>query len=288
MLSRLIGENITVRFNPSITPPLLEADAGMIEQTLMNLCVNARDAMPEGGALTISIDSIQIDTERIRGHMKIQPGKFVRLSVADTGCGMDEAMLGHIFEPFYTTKEFGKGTGLGLATVYGIVSQHKGWVEVESAIGKGSTFKLFFPATSKERPPRANDRKPPASPGSATILYVEDELSLRRLVSKSLRQLGYRVLEASDGVEALKTWEEHDGGIDLLFSDMLMPGGMTGLNLSAILRKEKPGLKVIISSGYTAETTTPPQLSGEEIVYFNKPFEFEDLTKTIQDCLASR
>jgi PAS domain S-box-containing protein len=285
MLRRLIGEHITVRFDSRDVPTNVEADAVMIEQVLMNLSVNARDAMSQGGNLTINIESVQIDEKRVQGKIKVQLGQFVCLSMADTGCGMDETTLKRIFEPFFTTKEVGKGTGLGLATVHSIVAQHKGWVEVESELGRGTTFKVFLPATTKRKAEPTQTEKTAVIRGHETILLVEDETHLRQMVAKGLRRFGYCVLEASNGQTAMKLWQENSQHIDLLFSDMRMPEGMTGLDLAEKLRKDIPNLKVIISSGYNVELAGQGLPSPGDIVYFTKPYEFEVLLKTIRDCL---
>ena len=284
MLSRLIGEHISLRFDRAEALPAVEADARMIEQVVMNVAVNARDAMPKGGLLTIRLETVQIDAQRAEGKSEVQPGLFVCLSVTDTGCGMDEATLKRIFEPFFTTKEVGKGTGLGLATVHGIVAQHKGWVDVESEQGKGTTFKVYFPASTKGNALIQTEEQKIVR-GHETILLVEDEAGLRRLVAQGLRLLGYRVLEADNGQTAMKLWQEHGPQIDLLFSDMVMPEGLTGLDLAEKLRQAKPNLKVIISSGYNVETAGHSSQSAGGIVYLKKPYEVEMLSKTVRDCL---
>jgi CheY-like chemotaxis protein len=265
----------------------VEADAVMLEQVIMNLSVNARDAMPQGGSLTIDIEPIQIVEEQLHGNITVQPGQFVCLLVSDTGCGMDEATLKRIFEPFFTTKEVGKGTGLGLATVHGIVAQHKGWVEVESQVGKGTTFKVFLPATTKRKVEPTQTETIAIMRGHETILLVEDEENLRQLVAKGLRFLGYHVMEADNGQTAMKLWQEHSHRIELLFSDMMMPEGMTGLDLAEKMKEEKPSLKVIISSGYNMEMAGQGSPTAGGIVYFQKPYEFEVLSQTIRDCLDS-
>ena len=285
MLSRLIGEQISLRFDRGEALPAVEADAHMIEQVVMNLAVNARDAMPKGGLLTIRLESVQIDAQRAKGKSEVQPGLFVCLSVADTGCGMNEATLKHIFEPFFTTKEIGKGTGLGLATIDGIVAQHKGWVDVESDLGKGTTFKVFLPAIAHGSAEQETIEKIAVSRGHETILLVEDDLSLRRVVAQGLRLLGYRVLEADNGQTAIKLWPEHGQQIDLLFSDMVMPEGMTGVDLTDLLKKKKPDLKVIISSGYNVDLAGHSSQTIGGIVYLQKPYEFDVLSKAVRDCL---
>jgi len=285
LLRRLIGEHINMRFDPTESLPAVEADAGMIEQVLMNLAINARDAMPKGGSITISTVPIQIETERVQGIFKLLPGLFVCLSVADTGCGMNEATLKRIFEPFFTTKEPGKGTGLGLATVYGIVAQHKGWVEAASEPGNGSIFKVFLPATTKRMADPTPTGKTAVKRGHETILLVEDEAILRRAVAKNLRKLGYQVLEANNGQTAMRLWEEQDGQIDLLLSDLVMPEGVTGLDLAEKLKAEKPNLKIILSSGYNAELAGQAKSTADGIVYLQKPYRIEVLSKVIRDRL---
>lgn len=287
MLGRLIGEHLRLRFEPCAGLPLVEADLGMIEQVLMNLTLNACDAMPKAGCLTIALAPVHVDAEKIAGRTWVAPGLFACLAVTDTGAGMDEDTLKRVFEPFFTTKAPGVGTGLGLATVYGIVAQHKGWVEAESKPGKGSTFRAFFPATQRTVTP-APAKEPAPVQGVETILLVEDEASVRRTVGQVLGRLGYRVLEAEDGKAALKAWHEHAGQIDLLFSDMIMPENVTGLDLAAILRKEQPGLKVIISSGYDAERAEIGRGEAEDIVYLQKPCQIDVLSRTVRECLDGR
>jgi len=238
--------------------------------------------------LRIGIDSIQADEERVKGRNEVRPGRFVCLSVADTGCGMDEATRNRIFEPFFTTKELGKGTGLGLATVYGIVTQHKGWIEVETEVGKGTTFKVFLPATTKEKTKVSATEKKRALRGRETVLLVEDEASVRRLASLSLRRLGYRVLEAENGQAAIKLWQQNAAQIDLLFSDMVMPEGLTGLDLAKKLKAEKPGLKTIITSGYHTELAGQAGPAAGGIAYLQKPYSPEVLAKVVRECLDGK
>jgi CheY-like chemotaxis protein len=198
---------------------------------------------------------------------------------------MDDATLSRVFEPFFTTKDVGKGTGLGLATVHGIVAQHKGWVEVQSELGRGTTFQVFLPAAANAsvEPVLVNETTSRVG-GKETLLLVEDDASVRRMVSRSLRKLGYEVLEAANGQEALNIWQDHAGHIDLLFSDMIMPEGLTGLDLADRMRRENPGLKVIISSGYNAEMATHRSATGG-ITYLPKPYHPQSLFQTVRDCL---
>jgi CheY-like chemotaxis protein len=285
MLGRLIGEHIIVKFTRREGLPAVEGDAGMLEQVLMNLAVNARDAMPDGGELGISIGVICADADGFKAKDSEARGQFLCLTVTDKGSGMDKATLDRIFEPFFTTKEPGKGTGLGLATVHGIVAQHKGWVEVESDVGKGTTFKVFLPASRQIISNEPPARKLEALKGHETVLVVEDEVGVRRLVTQSLRLLGYAVFEAENGRSAMAMWRERHGEFDLLFSDMVMPGGMTGLDLAQTLRQEKPGLKVIISSGYSAEIGGQSKLEADGIAYLQKPYRVELLSRAVRDCL---
>ncbi len=285
MLRRLLGENIEVAFQGYAGTIWVCADAGMMEQVVMNLCINARDAMPKGGRILLATTLVEIETQPAKPHPDARPGRFVCLSVTDTGCGMDHAVLGRIFEPFFTTKGVGKGTGLGLATVYGIVRQHQGWVEVESAVGQGSSFRVYLPATSPLGAFGISSEDEEVQGGSETILVVEDELSLRRLTALCLRKLGYAVLEAENGLEALKIWEQHRRNIALLFTDTMMPGNMTGLELAARLKKEKGSLKVISSSGYNADLAESPLTPGQEVLHLPKPYAPVALARMVRRCL---
>lgn len=286
MLERLLGEHITLEMRSESHLPAIEADAGMLDQIIMNLSVNARDAMPKGGTLRIATSAATVDEFYTQLHADAQPGHYVRMSVTDNGVGMSRETVGRIFEPFFTTKEVGKGTGLGLATVYGIVKQHNGWVEVDSEMGIGTTFNVFLPATTKsydttfERAPQ----KPSVKGGNETILLVEDEPMLRELAHLILNDYKYNVLEAANGVEALKVWEAHQGGIDLLLTDMVMPEGMTGHELAVELRKRKPDLKVIYTSGYSADVMGG-ELSLTETRFLQKPYQPPMLAKTVRECL---
>src|SRR5207248_1457954 len=205
----------------------------MMEQLIMNLAINARDAMPKGGQLIISTFTTEIDEGYVLDHAEARAGDFVCLGVSDTGTGMDNATLGRIFEPFFTTKEVGKGTGLGLATVYGIVKLHNGWIEVESRVGMGSTFTVFLPGSKAGTGSTTSVvEKSSARGGNETILVVEDEAALRGLMRGVLRHYGYQVLEAATGSEALQVWEKNDGKVDLLLTDMVLPDGVDGNDLA--------------------------------------------------------
>jgi len=287
MLRTLIGEPVTLRRNLAADLPAIYADPGMLEQVLVNLAVNSRDAMPKGGELTISTTAVPIPEDYVQQQPEARPGAFVCLSVSDTGIGMDAETLDRIFEPFFTTKEMGKGTGLGLATVYGIVKQHQGWIEVASAVGQGTTFKIFVPVSSKA--PLKSETQPvrKAPGGDETILVVEDESALRELVQEILQKKGYHVLDAATGVQALKIWAQHKEQIDLLLTDMMMPEGLSGWELAEKVLAERPELKVIYTSGYNLEVVNPGFVIKEGVNYLQKPYQPEALAHTVRDCLDS-
>jgi two-component system, cell cycle sensor histidine kinase and response regulator CckA len=286
MLHRLIGDDIALDWRYAPNVPAIEADPGMIEQIIVNLAVNARDAMPKGGQLLITTGAVNIDDSYVQTHPEARTGKFVALGVTDTGCGMSRETLERIFEPFFTTKEVGKGTGLGLATVYGIVKQHQGWIDVNSEVNLGTTFRIYFPSTSK--PVEVIPENPTPSDKvrgkHETILLVEDEPVLRELAKVILHDYDYRVLEASTGHEALKIFEENNGNIDLLLTDMVMPEGMTGKELAQELKTRKPDLKVIYTSGYSSEVMgEDPEL--RDVKFLQKPYPPPQLAKAVRECL---
>ncbi|MDD5140963.1 MAG: response regulator [Verrucomicrobiales bacterium] len=287
MLHRLIGADIALQFHPPAGLPLVLGDSGMIEQVVMNLAVNARDAMPRGGTLTIAVEAKHIDEAYLKTHPEAHPGKFVCLRVSDTGAGMDAMTLAHIFEPFFTTKEIGKGTGLGLATVYGIVKQHEGWLEVASEPGQGTTFDLFFPAGNEMAAPIKEETAPatPVAGGTESILIVEDEPFLREMARDILQKYGYQILEAASGKEALAVWQQHTGHVDLLLTDMVMPEGVSGADLAEQLLLQKPDLKIIFTSGYTANEVSPEVLAKTRAQFLQKPYSHADLAKIVRDSL---
>jgi len=287
MMLRLIGEHIELRIITTKDPVLIGADPGMLDQVVVNLAVNARDAMPRGGRLMLTTRVVEIDAARAQQHEERRPGRFACLSVQDSGCGMDEATRLRIFEPFFTTKGVGKGTGLGLATVYGIVAQHQGWVEVESAPGQGSTFHVFIPELGAA-PPAASPAARVAEAargGRETILLVEDDRSVREALAAFLRRLGYRVLECRHGLEALDVWQRQGEQVDLLYTDMLMPEGLSGLDLAERLRVGNPALRVVLSSGYSAELADGAGLEARRIAYLPKPCTPESLAHAVRACL---
>jgi len=285
MLHRLLGEHIDTSFSQNAEPVWLEADPGMLEQIVMNLCINARDAMPRGGQLKLSLQRQAFTAENAPLHAGTQPGPFVCLSVTDTGCGMDEPTLKRIFEPFFTTKPLGKGTGLGLPTVHGIAAQHHGWVEVESAVGRGTTFRVFLPAAEPPAAAKPQTAQPKLRGGAEAILLVEDDPQMRRMVRLTLRRFGYEILEAADGDEALQLWALHGPRVSLLFTDMIMPGGMSGLDLARRLRESKPDLKVLISSGYAPDLLQQEGGLPAGVTFLAKPYDPKSLAETVRERL---
>jgi two-component system cell cycle sensor histidine kinase/response regulator CckA len=288
MTERLIGENIALEFQPPEELPPVQGDSGMIEQVLLNLSVNARDAMPQGGTLTISLAAMSIDPIFAERHPQARVGRFVRLRVTDTGTGMDTATLGHIFEPFFTTKEVGKGTGLGLATVYGIVKQHDGWVEVNSEPGKGATFDIMFPVINESTVTSKKETSPDDATvvgGTETILIVEDEEVLREMAREILQDYGYNILEASSGREAFDVWNRHTDEIHLLLTDMVMPEGISGIQLAERLLTDRPDLKIILTSGYSSNEINAELMARARVRFLQKPYSHNNLAKIVRDCL---
>jgi PAS domain S-box-containing protein len=289
MLRRLLHENIDLQFLKSGEEAWIHADAGMLEQVVMNLCINAQDAMPGGGQLVLSSSVVRLGDEQPPSSPDRRPGSFVCLTVADTGCGMEKEITERMFEPFFTTKELGRGTGLGLATVYGIVKQHEGWIEVESRVGQGSTLRVYLPAKAKPLFIAGGSTEAEgAVHGTETILLVEDELSVRRPAALCLRKLGYAVLEAGNGVDALKIWEQQRQKIEMLFTDMVMSGSITGLDLAERMQKEKKSLRVIISSGYSADLAELSPVPGLNLSFLRKPYKVPAMARLIRDCLDKR
>jgi len=288
MLQRLLGEDITLgtSFCPGLTPIL--GDTGMIEQVLMNLVVNARDAIANGGEIAISTDAAQIGENHVEIHPQARLGEFACVSVCDTGGGMSSDILLRIFEPFFTTKEADKGTGLGLATVRDIVEQHSGWIEVRSQVGVGTEFKVYLPcAPGSAIRGCGKTRVPCISSGNETILLVEDEEQVRGLASYILKWHGYQVIEAESASQALAIWKEKAGSIDLVLTDMVMPG-MSGQELRQELRATKPGVKVVCTSGYSATHARQDAGLWGSPNFLAKPYSPDKLIQAVQDCLANR
>jgi two-component system, cell cycle sensor histidine kinase and response regulator CckA len=284
MVRRLIGEhiNVVLRLAPE-TKPIL-ADPGQIEQVIVNLAVNARDAMPDGGSLTLETEDVQLDEAHAR-PMDLKPGRYVLLRVTDTGVGMTSDVLSHMFEPFFTTKDPGKGTGLGLATVYGIVKQSEGDIAVVSAPGEGTTFSVYFPQASGLSADTSQVRIV-HSGGSETVLVVEDEASVRALIAEVLERRGYRVLTAENGDSALEIAEGRVDPIDLLLTDVVMRG-MSGRELANRLLPTRPDTKVLFMSGYTDDAIVHHGVLDPGIEFIQKPFTPDALTVRIRQLLDS-
>src|SRR5579875_148771 len=288
MLRRLIGEDVILTYVPSPTAQPVKIDPGQMEQILMNLAVNARDAMPQGGRITIETRSVTLDEQYVQSHPDVRPGQHALLAVSDTGFGMDDATKARIFEPFFTTKGPGKGTGLGLATVYGIVKQSGGYIWVYSEVGHGTTFKIYLPLVAEEveRPSPDQDKKITAA-GSETVLLVEDEQNVRELVADYLRGAGYQVLEAEDGDHALKAASAHKGPIHILVTDVVMPH-MSGPELAAKLTDARPAMKVLFISGYTDDTVFRHGVLEGGVAYLQKPFNLKAVSQKIREVLSGR
>ncbi len=287
MLRRLIGEDIQLTSSLAADLGAVKADPGQIEQVLLNLAVNARDAMPQGGRLTIETANVTLDETYASAHAEIQPGPFVMLAVTDSGCGMDAATQARIFEPFFTTKGPGKGTGLGLATVYGIVKQSGGSIYLYSEVGRGTSFKVYLPRV--EEAPVANLR--PAAPaattqvgGKETLMIVEDDDAVRALTRTVLRGQSYDVIEAVDADDALRWVEEHSDPIHLLVTDVVMPG-MSGRDLAERLSALRPEIKVLYVSGYTDDSVVRHGLLEAEIAFLQKPFTPDSLARKVREVL---
>jgi PAS domain S-box-containing protein len=283
MLQRLIGEDVALV--TVLAPDLgaVKADPGQIEQVIMNLAVNARDAMPDGGKLTIETSNVELDDTSILEHRPVSPGAYVLLAVSDTGIGMDEATQANLFEPFFTTKETGKGTGLGLATVYGIVKQSGGFIWVYSEPGVGTTFKIYLPRVN-ETPPELPGRSPEAFHGTETVLLAEDAAGVRAVAREVLKRNGYSVIPASDGQAALELAASHSGPIHLLVTDVIMPE-MSGRQLADRLREVRSELKVLFVSGYTDDAIIRHGILEPGIAFLQKPFTPEVLARKVRAVL---
>jgi PAS domain S-box-containing protein len=287
MLTRMIGEDIDLVMVPAADLGTVRADAGQIEQVIMNLAVNARDAMPSGGKLTIETSNVSLDEEYARFHAPLRPGNYVMLAISDTGAGMDSETQSHIFEPFFTTKG-PKGTGLGLSTVYGIIKQSGGYIWVYSEAGKGTTFKIYLPRVAEtiESPAKVAvaAESVAAEPGTETILLVEDEANLRYLARQFLEKQGYRVIEAADGAVAMQIAVAHEGTIHLLLTDVIMPG-MNGRELAQRISEIRPNVKVLYMSGYTENVIGRNGTLDAGVRLLQKPFTLRDLKSKVREVL---
>jgi PAS domain S-box-containing protein len=288
MLQRILGEDIDLVQTLAPDLGLTLADPGQIEQVLMNLVVNARDAMPNGGKLAIETSNVEVDEEYAASHVAVTPGSYVRLAVSDTGCGMDEQTRARIFEPFFTTKEKGKGTGLGLSTVYGIVTQSGGHIWVYSELGKGTTFKVYLRREQLAGTRQASKHRMRAQlpTGTETILVVDDDGAVRKAVQRTLEAAGYTVLMAESGAEALLKARQHAGEIHLLLTDVVMPE-MSGTVLVAEIAKTGRTLRVLYMSGYTDDTIVHHGVLDEGIHFLSKPFAANELARKVREVLES-
>jgi signal transduction histidine kinase/CheY-like chemotaxis protein len=285
MLRRLIGEDIQLRTEASESAPAIHADPGQVEQVLLNLVINASDAMPAGGAVEVRTDSVQVRRGGPVSSGSMPPGRYAVLSVTDDGCGMDESTLMHVFEPFFTTKPRGKGTGLGLSTVYGIVKQSRGYIDVQSAPGLGSIFQVYWPCV-EARPeahpaPRADAVR---ARGREVILLVEDEGTVRRLLREILESAQYEVIEAASGPEAEELFHRRGEEVDLLVTDVVMPE-LNGRELAGRLQRVRPDLKVLFVSGYTDDALAHYGIVDGETAFLPKPFDARTLTRKVRELL---
>jgi PAS domain S-box-containing protein len=286
MIRRIIGEHLEVRFAPGASLGNVRADPGQLEQVILNLCVNARDAMPQGGTLTLTLDNASLDAEFCQSHPWARPGRYVRLRVTDTGCGMDKKTLSRSFDPFFTTKLPGKGTGLGLAVVYGIVQQHEGCLHVDSEPGRGTSFDIYLPVVATTAP-AAPAPAPPASSATAagTILLVEDDAAVRTLAERILRRAGYQVFLAENGADAVRCFEQHAAEIQLTVMDVVMPK-MSGPEAAARMAAIRPGVPVLFCSGYSADALHPGFELRPDVQMLPKPYTPATLLARIAALLA--
>ena len=284
MIRRVIGEHITLDTVAGHDLGIVRADPGQIEQILMNLCVNARDAMPDGGTITIETENVRIDEAFCETHSWAEPGRYALLSVTDTGCGMDEKTLRSVFEPFFTTKGLGTGTGLGLSTVYGLVKQHGGMVHVYSEVGKGTTFKVYLPLIERSAAIVGDRIKAPVPGGTETILLAEDDDMVRKLTTTILRHGGYTVLAASDGEEALRVFEDHADEINLVLLDVVMPK-LGGRAVCERIRHVRPDLRFLFTSGYSMNAIHTNFVLDEGLQLIQKPCQRDDLLRKVRDVL---
>ncbi|MHB8910114.1 MAG: PAS domain S-box protein [Syntrophales bacterium] len=286
-LSRLIGEDIDLRFYPDKNLHLINFDPTQVDQILVNLVVNARDAMPDGGKLTIETINIRLDDAYCRKHLGFKPGQYVLLALSDDGVGMDKELQSHLFEPFFTTKEVGEGTGLGLATVYGMVKQNGGFINVYSEPGQGSTFKIYIPSVGEVEKKREETEEVPMAYGTGIVLLVEDEEMVREIAQEILEEIGYTVLSAATPQEAVFLCEDEDTVIDLLLTDVVMPG-MSGKELKKAIEVIRPGIKVLFMSGYTANVIAHRGVLEKGVHFIQKPFSMKDLAQKVREAIGER
>ena len=288
MLSRLIGEDVELITVAGAEPATVRTDPGQLEQVIMNVVVNARDAMPGGGKLILETANAEVDQSYAGPNVDLKPGSYIVLAISDTGMGMDQETLTHLFEPFFTTKGPGKGTGLGLATAYGIVKQSGGAISVYSEPGRGTTVKIYLPSAEAKAPVEASEPAPSvALMGSETILVLEDEARVRKLICEVLAARGYRVLEAVRGEEAIRKAAEYSGRIDLLLSDVVMPE-MSGPQALEQIRGPHPNIKVLFMSGYTDEAMVHHGILGSGAPFLQKPFLPDTLARKVREVLSTQ
>ena len=287
LLENVIGSNIEIKATLAPDLALVRADSVQIEQVLMNLCINARDAMPNGGSLVVETSNVSLDRDFCTRQTQAHPGNYAVLSVADTGIGMDGATLDRIFEPFFTTKELGKGTGLGLATVYGIVTQHGGFIQVQSERGAGSTFRAYFPVSVEVAEAKRTAERRPLRRGSETILVAEDHDGLRQVAEETLTGLGYQVILANDGEEAIREYGAHRERIQLALIDVMLPK-LSGPDVSAHIRRENPDLPVILATGYSHDIAQLDQAREAGMPILQKPYSPRELAERVREALDHR
>jgi CheY-like chemotaxis protein len=287
MIRRLIGEDIDLSWQPEKRTCLIEIDPSQLEQIIVNLCINARDAVSGVGKLTIETHTVTIDKDYCSDHIGVAPGEFVLLTVGDSGCGMNRATLDNIFEPFFTTKSENRGTGLGLSTVYGVVKQNNGFIDVYSEPGKGTTFKIYFPRQAGmsdkiEKKPTEIEHVG----GNEVVLLVEDEPGVREMSKAMLEELGYKVFAEGSPDAAIQRVEKHAGAFDLLITDVVMPG-MNGRELERHLRMHYPDIKVLFMSGYTADVIAHRGVLDDGVQFIQKPFSMKGLGTKIRNIMDS-
>lgn len=286
MLQRLIGESIDLSWLPGKDPAMIKIDPSQIDQILANLCVNARDAVTGSGKIIIATDTVSFDEEFCRHHKDYAPGDYILLSVSDNGSGIDDHALNHLYEPFFTTKQVEQGTGLGLATVYGIVQQNNGIIDVQSILGKGTTFSIYFPRCSNSADVVPNpEKKILAEPNQETILLVEDEQAILRMIKIMLERIGYNVLATAKPTEALRLVEQYPGEIHLLITDVVMPD-INGRELAAQLLTMRPDLKLLYISGYPENIIAKHGMLNEDVILVQKPFSIEKLDISLRKSLG--
>jgi two-component system cell cycle sensor histidine kinase/response regulator CckA len=290
LLRRAIREDLELEIALAPGPLVIDADAGMVEQVLMNLCINAKDALPRGGRIDVATREVTLD-EATAAAMRsgARAGRFAVLSVSDSGHGIEPHHLTRLFEPFFTTKEEGRGTGLGLSTVHSIMARHGGFVDVETAVRAGSTFRAYFPLVQGAVGAQLAHREDGAARATAAarILLVEDEVALRRMTLRCLERLGYEVVCAADGLDAVKAWDREGGHFDLLLTDMVMPKALSGLELGRKLRGRKPDLRILLVSGYSLELAREETLSLRGIAFLHKPYSLQTLSAAVKSCLEA-